>query len=219
MTMASLPCEWTQVLIRKSRAINALCFWAKFYKGCLCGILAWSLSVSNGWSCREHYNNPSWDLIALLFDKSCLIDTKRWQTPIFIKTLISSRQSPKHYCETWRMTYVQSLPIYIYDMYWGHFLTNSYLPGTFLNEITDYLSSRVRRARKHDLEFHPVFPDRLKVWPVPWMGKSRSDVASHILYNEWELISFPQGRNHWRRLVRVPEKAGNFLTSWETTSF
>jgi len=117
------------------------------------------------------------------------------------------------------MTYVQSLPIYVYDIYWKHFLINSYLTSMFLNEIADYLASSVRRARKQDLEFHPVFPDWLKVWLVPWMGKSRSNVGSHILYNEWELINLPQGRNHRRRLVRVPEKAGNCLTSWETISF
>lgn len=57
------------------------------------------------------------------------------------------------------MMYVHSLPIYIYDMYWEHFLINSYLRSTFLNEIADYLASSVRRARKHDLEFLPVFPD------------------------------------------------------------
>jgi hypothetical protein len=117
------------------------------------------------------------------------------------------------------MTYVHSLPVYIYDMYWEHFLINSYFTSTFLNDITYYLASSVRRARKHDLEFHPVFPDRLKVWLVLWMEKSRSNVGSRILYNEWEFISLPQGRNHWRRLVRVPEKAGNFLTSWETIGF
>jgi len=47
----------------------------------------------------------------------------------------------------------------------------------FLNDITYYLASNVRRARKHDLEFHPVFPDRLKFWLVLWMGNSRSNVG------------------------------------------
>jgi hypothetical protein len=52
-------------------------------------------------------------------------------------------------------------------MYWEHFLINSYLTSTSLNEITDYLASSVRKAGKHDLEFQPVFADRLKLWLVP----------------------------------------------------